>query len=98
RRACRHVPTRRSSDLKALVGSDAGDQENLDQRMLALDGSENKSNLGANALLGVSLAVAHAMAAEQGLPLWARLAESSGLEGKELDRKSTRLNSSHVKI
>lgn len=69
---------------KALVGTDAGDQESLDQRMLALDGSDNKSNLGANALLGVSLAVAHAMAAEDGLPLWARLAESSGLEGKEL--------------
>ncbi len=69
---------------KALVGSDAGDQEALDQRLIELDGSDNKGHLGANALLGVSLAVAHAMAAEQGLPLWARLAESSGLEGKEL--------------
>ncbi|HKX55003.1 MAG TPA: phosphopyruvate hydratase, partial [Xanthomonadales bacterium] len=69
---------------RALVGSDAGDQEALDQRMIELDGSDNKGHLGANALLGVSLAVAHAMAAEQGLPLWARLAESCGLEGKEL--------------
>ncbi|MDZ4728786.1 MAG: phosphopyruvate hydratase [Xanthomonadales bacterium] len=69
---------------KALVGSDASDQEALDKRMLELDGSDNKGHLGANALLGISLAVAHAMAAEQGLPLWARLAESSGLEGKEL--------------
>lgn len=69
---------------KALVGSDAGDQEALDKRMLELDGTDNKGHLGANALLGVSLAVAQAMAAEQGLPLWARLAENSGLEGKEL--------------
>ncbi|HET6564027.1 MAG TPA: phosphopyruvate hydratase [Xanthomonadales bacterium] len=69
---------------KALVGSDAGDQAALDQRMIELDGSDNKGRLGANALLGVSLAVAHAMASEQSLPLWARLAESSGLEGKEL--------------
>jgi enolase len=69
---------------KALVGSDAGDQEALDKRMLELDGSDNKGHLGANALLGVSLAVSHAMAAEDGLPLWARLAESSGLDGKEL--------------
>lgn len=68
----------------ALVGSDAGDQQALDQRLLELDGSDNKGKLGANALLGVSLAVAHAMAAEQGLPLWARLAENSGLEGREL--------------
>ncbi len=68
----------------ALVGSDAGDQQALDQRLRELDGSDNKGKLGANALLGVSLAVAHAMAAEQGLPLWARLAENSGLEGREL--------------
>jgi len=68
----------------ALVGTDAGDQQALDQRLLELDGSDNKGKLGANALLGVSLAVAHAMAAEQGLPLWARLAENSGLEGREL--------------
>jgi enolase len=69
---------------RALEGTDAADQEALDRRMIELDGSDNKGRLGANALLGVSLAVAHAMAAEQGLPLWARLAESSGLEGKEL--------------
>jgi len=69
---------------KALIGSDAGDQAAIDQRMRELDGSDNKGKLGANALLGVSLAVAHAMAAEQGLPLWARLAELSGLEGDEL--------------
>jgi len=58
----------------ALAGTDAADQAALDQRLVELDGTENKSNLGANALLGVSLAAAHAMAAHQGLPLWARLA------------------------
>jgi len=58
----------------ALVGTDAADQAALDRRLVELDGTENKANLGANALLGVSLAAAHAMAAHQGLPLWARLA------------------------
>jgi len=58
----------------ALAGTDAADQGALDRRLIELDGSENKANLGANALLGVSLAAAHAMAAHQGLPLWARLA------------------------
>ncbi|MSQ99719.1 MAG: phosphopyruvate hydratase [Xanthomonadales bacterium] len=58
----------------ALLGTDAADQAALDQRLVELDGTENKANLGANALLGVSLAAAHAMAAHQGMPLWARLA------------------------
>ncbi len=58
----------------ALVGTNAADQAVLDQRLVELDGTENKANLGANALLGVSLAAAHAMAAHRGLPLWARLA------------------------
>jgi enolase len=62
----------------ALTGSDAADQAALDQRLLELDGTENKSSLGANALLGVSLAAAHAMAAHEGRPLWARLAASQG--------------------
>jgi len=61
----------------ALVGTDAADQAALDRRLVELDGTENKANLGANALLGVSLAAAHAMAAQQGLPLWARLAGNS---------------------
>ncbi len=57
----------------ALVGADAADQAALDRALIALDGTPNKGRLGANALLGVSLAVAHAMAAEEGKPLWARL-------------------------
>jgi enolase len=54
----------------ALRGSDAADQSALDGALIELDGTENKSRLGANAILGVSLAAAHAQAAEEGLPLW----------------------------
>ena len=54
----------------ALLGMDATDQGGLDARMLELDGTETKSKLGANALLGVSLAAAKAAAAYVGLPLY----------------------------
>lgn len=54
----------------ALLGLPADQQAHIDQRMIALDGTPDKSRLGANALLGVSLAVARAAAASQGLPLW----------------------------
>jgi enolase len=54
----------------AVAGMDSGDQQGLDEALIALDGTPNKSRLGANAILGVSLAVAHAQAAEEGLPLW----------------------------
>jgi enolase len=57
----------------AVIGSDASDQQALDDRLVALDGTPNKSRLGANALLGVSLAAAQASAAERGLPLWRHL-------------------------
>ncbi|MCC7086814.1 MAG: phosphopyruvate hydratase [Pirellulales bacterium] len=53
-----------------LVGFEALDQTVVDRRMIELDGSENKKNLGANAILGVSLAVAHAAAEFCGLPLF----------------------------
>lgn len=53
-----------------LVGKDPEDQEAIDGLMLELDGTENKSRLGANAILGVSLAVAHAAAAHLGQPLY----------------------------
>jgi enolase len=53
-----------------LWGWDALDQEGLDQFLLGLDGTENKSNLGANAILGVSLATAKAAAVSAGLPLY----------------------------
>ena len=54
----------------ALVGFDALDQITIDEYMLELDGTENKGNLGANAILGVSLAVAKAAAEAVGLPLY----------------------------
>jgi enolase len=54
----------------ALEGMEALDQRGVDQLLIDLDGSPNKANLGANALLGTSLAVAHAAAEETGLPLW----------------------------
>jgi len=53
-----------------LIGMEASDQVGIDQRMLELDGTEFKSNLGANAILGVSLAVARAAAEEAGQPLY----------------------------
>ncbi|HXB15855.1 MAG TPA: phosphopyruvate hydratase [Solirubrobacteraceae bacterium] len=55
---------------RAVRGLDASDQRNLDRTLIELDGTANKSRLGANAILGVSLAAAHAAAAERGEPLW----------------------------
>lgn len=57
----------------SLKGFDAADQVGLDQRMIELDGTENKGRLGANALLAVSLANAQAAAADAGLPLYRHL-------------------------
>jgi len=54
----------------AVRGLEAGDQGALDKALIELDGTPKKSRLGANAILGVSLAAAHAQAAEEGLPLW----------------------------
>jgi enolase len=54
----------------AVAGLDAADQRALDRALIELDGTPEKSRLGANAILGVSLAAAHAQAAEEGLPLW----------------------------
>ncbi len=55
---------------KALIGKDASQQEEIDQLLIKLDGTPNKSRLGANAILGVSLACARAVAAAQGVPLY----------------------------
>jgi enolase len=54
----------------ALIGMEASDQRAVDTALIELDGTPNKSRLGANAILGVSLAVAHAQAADRGEPLW----------------------------
>ena len=55
---------------EAVRGYDAGDQRGLDDAMIALDGTSGKSRLGANAILGVSMAAARAAAADAGEPLW----------------------------
>ncbi|MGV8922304.1 MAG: phosphopyruvate hydratase [Thermomonas sp.] len=59
---------------RMLHGFDANDQVELDRRLIDLDGTENKARLGANALLAVSLANAHALAASKKMPLWQHLA------------------------
>ena len=59
---------------RAVLGADATDQAAVDARLIAADGTESKSRLGANALLAVSLAVAHAVAREKGLPLYRYIA------------------------
>ena len=65
----------------ALIGYDATEQVAIDNLMLKLDGTDNKSNLGANAILGVSMAVARAAAESLDLPLFAYL---GGFNAKEL--------------
>ena len=62
-----------TSIAATLKGADAGDQKAIDEGLIALDGTPNKSKLGANAILGVSLASAHAAAAARGLPLYRHL-------------------------
>ena len=66
-RAVAHVNEKIAPRLR---GKEAGNQAAIDQIMLQMDGSANKGRLGANAILGVSLAVAHAQAAAQGVPLY----------------------------
>ena len=73
-RAVEHVNT---AIAHALQGFDADDQLALDKRLVDLDGTENKGRLGANALLGVSLANAHAVAASKKLSLWRHIADIS---------------------
>jgi enolase len=58
----------------SILGADAQDQASLDAQMIRLDGTESKSKLGANAILAVSLAAAHAAANDRGLPLYRHLA------------------------
>jgi len=62
---------------ESLAGMEASEQEALDRALIDLDGTPNKSRLGANAILGVSLAAAHAQAAEEGLALWRYLGGES---------------------
>ena len=65
---------------EAIIGLDATEQTFIDKTMIELDGTENKSRLGANALLAVSMAVAKAAAEESGLPLYRYLGGAGGMQ------------------
>lgn len=67
----------------AIVGMDPIEQQAIDDKLLDLDGTPNKAKLGANAILGVSLAVAKAGAAANNIPLWQHFAN---LAGNDLDK------------
>jgi len=67
---------------EALIGMDALDQRALDNKMLALDGTENKESLGANAILAVSLAAAKAAAAHKQVPLYVHIADLNNTPGE----------------
>lgn len=69
---------------KSLQGVSADDQRALDQKMISLDGTENKSVLGANAILGVSMAVCRARAASQHLPLYTSLAQEFAVKNNTI--------------
>jgi enolase len=71
----RAVENVRGEIASAVTGLDADDQAALDRAMIDLDGTPNKGRLGANAILGVSLAAAKATAEEHGLPLWRYLGD-----------------------
>jgi len=73
----RAVANVRGEIRTALLGHDASDQAGLDQRLIDLDGSDNKGRLGANALLAVSMATAHAAAADAGQPLYEYLGDDT---------------------
>jgi enolase len=78
RKAARHVE---EVIAPQLIGRDAADQGDVDEELLRLDGTPNKSSLGANAILGVSLATARAAALDAGLPLYQYL---GGLSARQL--------------
>ena len=72
-----------NNDIKgALIGMDCLDQRALDNKMIALDGTENKGKLGANAILAVSLAASKAAASAQNIPLFEHIAKLNGSENK----------------
>lgn len=80
RKAVTNVNTKIARELK---GMDANGQRKIDEAMLALDGTENKKKLGANAILGVSLAVAHAAAASKNKPLYKHIRQTYRLGNKK---------------
>jgi enolase len=79
RTAVRHI---REDIAGALHGQDASEQAAIDQLLIELDGTPEKHRLGANALLGASLACAHAAAAHEGVALWRHLAPVGAQAGQ----------------
>lgn len=71
---------------KTVIGLDPADQKTLDQAMLDLDGTENKTRLGANAILGISLAAARLAAIQKGVPLWQHIQDLFGSDDVSLPR------------
>lgn len=69
---------------KELIGMEAGDQRKIDEKMLLIDGTEYKSKIGGNAMLGVSMAAARAAAEEAKLPLYMYLRKTFGIESGEI--------------
>ncbi|MBY0574848.1 MAG: phosphopyruvate hydratase, partial [Undibacterium sp.] len=76
-KACEHINT---EIAEAIMGLDANEQAFLDRTLIDLDGTENKSRLGANAMLAVSMAVAKAAAEEAGLPLYRYFGGSGAMQ------------------
>ena len=72
----------RSEVAPGLGGMDAGDQRAIDARLIALDGTPQKTRLGGNAIVATSLAVAWAAAASAGVPLWQHVRDLAGLSGE----------------
>jgi enolase len=81
-----------------LVGKDPTDQAGLDKAMINLDGTHNKGKLGANAILGCSMAIAKAAAADRGQSLWAYLAGIYGNSGNFQSRSPCAISSTAAPI
>ena len=67
-----------NNEYQALIGMDVTDQEAIDAKMIEMDGTPNKEALGANAVLGISMAASKAGAAAKGVPLWQHYADLAG--------------------
>lgn len=89
---CRQAVAKvRGAIAAAVRGREFARQEDLDATLVALDGSPNKRTLGANAILGVSLAFARARSVSEGVPLFASLAGAAGLTPRHLPRPTINL-------
>lgn len=88
---CRSAVANVSGELRRVLGGENWTQEELDRRMIELDGTPNKSRLGANAILAVSLAFARAASMQRRLPLYEYFAELRGDKGSTLPQLTVNL-------